>query len=78
MSEMAISPIRMGQATGKPKGRSEFCTPLRKVALLGSYIPRKCGLATFTADLRAGIATRYPQLQCPVVAIKDQWVMITR
>ena len=29
-SEMAVSPIRTGQPTGKPKGRSEFCTPLRK------------------------------------------------
>ena len=80
MSEMAGSPIRMGKATGKPKGRSEFCTPLTKVALLGNYIPRRCGLATFTADLHAGMATRYPQLQCPVVAVNDanQWVMITR
>jgi RNA polymerase sigma factor (sigma-70 family) len=60
--------------SGKPGGRSEFCSPLRKVALLGNYIPRRCGLATFTADLHAGIATRYPDLQCPVVAVNDRSV----
>ena len=25
--------------------------PARRVALIGNYVPRKCGIATFTADL---------------------------
>ena len=71
---MVVSSIKTCNPSRKPGGRSELCTPLRKVALLGNYIPRRCGLATFTADLHAGIATRYPDLQCPVVAVNDRSV----
>ncbi|MES2695262.1 MAG: glycosyltransferase family 4 protein [Verrucomicrobiota bacterium] len=44
---------------------------LTKVAFLGDYLPRKCGIATFTTDLRCAIATKFPQLQCPVVPVND-------
>ena len=44
-------------------GRIDTLAPLRKVAFLGNYIPRQCGLATFTADLRGAIAARYPNLR---------------
>jgi Glycosyltransferase len=45
---------------------------LRRVAFLGDYVPRQCGIATFTADLRNAIATQYPSLQCPVVSVSDR------
>ncbi len=44
---------------------------LHKVAFLGDYVPRKCGIATFTADLRTAVAEQYPGLQCPVFAVND-------
>lgn len=44
---------------------------LAKVAFLGDYLPRKCGIATFTTDLRGAIATEFPALHCPVVAVND-------
>ncbi len=47
-------------------------TDLRKVAFLGDYPPRRCGIATFTADLRNATAARFPDLQCPVVAISER------
>ena len=53
-------------------GRSDTLAQLEKVAFLGNYMPRQCGLATFTADLRGAIAARYPSLQCPVVAVNDR------
>ena len=46
-------------------------TSLRKIAFLGDYLPRKCGIATFTTDLRCAIATEFPALQCPVVPVND-------
>lgn len=46
-------------------------TSLRKVAFLGDYLPRKCGIATFTTDLRCSIAKEFPALQCPVVPVND-------
>ena len=33
---------------------------IRKIAFLGDYLPRKCGIATFTTDLRCAVATEYP------------------
>lgn len=47
-------------------------TPLRKVAFLGDYVPRQCGIATFTADIRHAVNARYSELQCPVVAVTDR------
>ena len=45
---------------------------IRKVAFLGDYLPRKCGIATFTTDLRCAIAAEFPTLQCLVVPVNDQ------
>lgn len=44
---------------------------IRKVAFLGDYLPRKCGIATFTADLRGAVATKFPDMQCLVVPVND-------
>ncbi len=44
---------------------------IRKVAFLGDYLPRKCGIATFTTDLRCAIAAEFPAIQCPVVPVND-------
>jgi len=44
---------------------------IHKVAFLGDYLPRKCGIATFTTDLRCAVAKEFPQLQCLVVPVND-------
>ena len=46
-------------------------TAIRKVAFLGDYLPRKCGIATFTSDLRCAMASAFPALQCLVVPVND-------
>jgi glycosyltransferase involved in cell wall biosynthesis len=43
----------------------------RKIAFLGDYLPRKCGIATFTTDLRSSIALEYPETKCLVVPVND-------
>ena len=45
---------------------------IRKVAFLGDYLPRKCGIATFTTDLRCAVAAKFPTLQCLVVPVNDR------
>jgi glycosyltransferase involved in cell wall biosynthesis len=44
---------------------------IRKVAFIGDYLPRKCGIATFTTDLRAAIATQYSDVDCIVTPVDD-------
>jgi glycosyltransferase involved in cell wall biosynthesis len=44
---------------------------LRSVALISSYVPRRCGIATFTADLAAGLASAAPEVRLGVVALND-------
>ena len=49
----------------------EIINSLRKVAFVGDYSPRQCGIATFTSNLRCAIAEEFPEIQCPVVAVTD-------
>src|SRR5580658_1775164 len=46
-------------------------TDIRKVAFLGDYLPRKCGIATFTTDLCRAMAAEFPAIQCLVVPVND-------
>src|SRR5687768_17825805 len=49
----------------------EKSSSIRKVVFLGDYLPRKCGIATFTTDLRCAVAAEFPAIQCPVVPVND-------
>nr|WP_321475064.1 glycosyltransferase family 4 protein [uncultured Paludibaculum sp.] len=44
---------------------------IRKIAFVGDHLPRKCGIATFTSDLLAAVATAHPQSQCFCVSVND-------
>src|SRR5881409_2971658 len=44
---------------------------IRKLAFVGDYLPRKCGIATFTADLCESVAAEHPNTQCFVVPVND-------
>ena len=46
-------------------------TDIRKIAFIGNYLPRKCGIATFTHDLCTSVATQYPTSNCFVVPVND-------
>ncbi|HEX8311775.1 MAG TPA: glycosyltransferase family 4 protein, partial [Chthoniobacteraceae bacterium] len=43
-----------------------------RVAFLGDYMPRKCGIATFTHDLCESVAAEFPETQCLVGAVNDR------
>lgn len=57
--------VENGRSSSDPR-------PLRKVAFLGSYPPRMCGIATFTHDLRAAVAQALPEADCLVAACNDR------
>ena len=46
-------------------------TPLRRIAVIGNSLPRRCGIATFTTDLERAIANSRPNLQTCIVAMND-------
>jgi hypothetical protein len=45
---------------------------VNKVAFLGDYPPRQCGIATFTRDLRNAVVAANPAWSCPVIAVSDR------
>lgn len=44
---------------------------IKKIAFIGNYLPRQCGIATFTTSLCETIATSNPQIQCFSVPVTD-------
>ena len=44
---------------------------VRGVAFLGNYLPRKCGIATFTSDLLGSVAAQHPPRRCFAVPVND-------
>lgn len=45
---------------------------LKQVAFLGNYLPRKCGIATFTSDLQQAVAAVQPDMENYVLAMTDE------
>ena len=44
---------------------------LNRIALIGNYLPRQCGIATFTTDLCEAITAKYHQTTCIAVPVND-------
>ncbi len=44
---------------------------LGRIAFIGSYPPRQCGIATFTSDLCEAIAAQAPQATCFALPVND-------
>ena len=44
---------------------------IQTVAFVGNYLPRKCGIATFTSDLLQAVAARHPRSRCFAVPVND-------
>lgn len=44
---------------------------IRTVAFIGNYLPRQCGIATFTTDICESVAAAHPELICFAVPVND-------
>jgi glycosyltransferase involved in cell wall biosynthesis len=44
----------------------------KSIAFIGNYVPRRCGIATFTADICEAIAAEFPQAHCIVGSVNDR------
>jgi glycosyltransferase involved in cell wall biosynthesis len=45
--------------------------PIKRIAFIGNYLPRQCGIATFTTDLCESVAARYKKITCLAVPVND-------
>jgi hypothetical protein len=45
---------------------------IKSVAVIGNYLPRQCGIATFTTDLVEGLSVEAPDINCWAVAMNDK------
>ncbi len=44
---------------------------LNRIAFLGNYLPRRCGIATFTTDLCQAVSAQAPDAECFAMAMND-------
>ncbi len=58
--------------TVEPDAGDVFAGHARSLALVGTYPPTACGLATFTSNLRAAITLGIPGWVAPVVRVLDR------
>jgi glycosyltransferase involved in cell wall biosynthesis len=46
-------------------------TQLRRLAIIGNSLPRRCGIATYSTDLQSAIAASFPGVSASIVAMND-------
>jgi len=51
--------------------QSSSTSTIKRLGFIGNYLPRQCGIATFTTDLCEAIATQYPQTTCFALPVND-------
>ncbi len=44
---------------------------INRIGFIGNYLPRQCGIATFTTDLCEAVAAAYPQTTCIAIPVND-------
>jgi glycosyltransferase involved in cell wall biosynthesis len=52
-------------------GHNSTNSILNRIAFIGNYLPRQCGIATFTTDLCEAIAAQYRQTTCIALPVND-------
>jgi len=50
----------------------ETGSAIKQIAFVGDHLPRRCGIATFTAHICEATATRFPECYCIVGAVNDR------
>ncbi len=71
---LTVVPPCLVVADGLSPARSKFQTkpslPSR-IAVIGNYLPRQCGIATFTTDLCAALSAEYGNTQLMALPVND-------
>ncbi|MCJ7802561.1 MAG: glycosyltransferase family 4 protein [Candidatus Marinimicrobia bacterium] len=51
--------------------QSKTNSTLNRIAFIGNYLPRQCGIATFTTDLCEAVSKQYPSTACIALPVND-------
>ena len=60
-SQAPMAPVRLQSGAGLPS----------RIAVVGNYLPRRCGIATFTTDLCAAISAEYGTARLLALPVND-------
>jgi glycosyltransferase involved in cell wall biosynthesis len=63
-------PTRVDVAEVRPRWYAKASLPSR-IAVIGNYLPRQCGIATFTTDLCAAISAEYGNARLLALPVND-------
>jgi len=63
-------PSAQGASAIRPELRAKSSLPSR-IAVIGNYLPRQCGIATFTTDLCAAISAEYGATRLMALPVND-------
>src|SRR5579864_582924 len=62
--------LRKGVSALRPRSLSKLSLPSR-IAVIGNYLPRQCGIATFTTDLCQAISAEYGTARLLALPVND-------
>src|SRR6202521_1362116 len=62
--------VREGASAARPRPQSKPSPPSR-IAVIGNYLPRQCGIATFTTDLCEAISAEYGTARLLALPVND-------
>ena len=62
--------VRDGVSAARPRSRSKASLSSR-IAVIGNYLPRHCGIATFTTDLCEAISAEYGTARLLALPVND-------
>jgi glycosyltransferase involved in cell wall biosynthesis len=63
-------PVRQSAPAARPRSQSKPSLPSR-IAVIGNYLPRQCGIATFTTDLCDAISAEYGTARLLALPVND-------
>jgi len=62
---------RMGRQEGDVIEHIQSGSTIKRVGFIGNYMPRQCGIATFTTDLCEAIAAEFDETTCIALPVND-------
>jgi glycosyltransferase involved in cell wall biosynthesis len=65
-----VVPRRLVEGAGTPRLQPKVSLPSR-IAVIGNYLPRQCGIATFTTDLCSAISAEYGTARLLALPVND-------